>query len=421
MVEALAKYGFVASQLPIQISLEMHCSPPQQQKIAIYFRQMLGSMLLTPGELSDDAQLTSPEQMLRRVMIKGKVVPLLSEEDPRRRPREHWTIRLLARLKSGARGKAEGGSTLSTSASRSFSEMSSAEQLDAIDEEALEEEVHLKAFAGIKLAGNARRGGLRSQHSIAELLQKEQGASTRRASIGWLAGIRAISPWRKPEEDPRNLQGAVRLSSAEAAHVSAGASSQQVGRSSKKSPKKKARSVDPDLAAVITMPGMGIDAFMLPLDDTARKMLCVTSISEAKLQHIGSDEIIAMQRRTLRSHGRAFPLGLRTDSSNMDPWIAWRSGLQVFHPALRTAHIRTPTLTSASSIGSAKTRPPQSQTRPPQHSTESGIFVQLVPREACCDVRTDGCAQPAVQRSPRAAALRPLRAQWWIWLCAQAC
>ena len=348
MVEALAKFGFVTSQLPIQISLEMHCSPPQQQKIAAYFREILGSMLLTPEDLVNEAGLTSPEQMSRRVMIKGKIAPLLAENDPRRLPRGHWTARLLDRLRKATGGKARGSSTPSAGPSRSVSDAfsSSREQLDAIDEEALEE-VHLKAFASITYGANGRRGGVRTRRSLAELLQSGRVSRSsvggrlssrppRRGSLNWLAGIEESSSWRVANRDPWAVQqAAVRLSLAQAGHTSPAGSSQLEGRrdGKTKSPKKKARNVDPDLAAVITMPGMGIEAFMQT--DGARKMLCVTSISEAKLQHLGSDEIIAMQRRTIRSHGRAFPLGLRTDSSNMDPWIAWRGGLQVSRPRRR--------------------------------------------------------------------------------------
>jgi hypothetical protein len=107
-----------------------------------------------------------------------------------------------------------------------------------------------------------------------------------------------------------------------------------------------------------------------------RKMLCVTSIGEAKLDkldvsasrveqtrpsvplsrslyvslcdpgtrrltavgasRVQGNELLDMQRRTLLSHGRSFPMGLRTDSSNMDPMKSWRAGLQMAALNLQT-------------------------------------------------------------------------------------
>ena len=48
-----------------------------------------------------------------------------------------------------------------------------------------------------------------------------------------------------------------------------------------------------------------------------------------------------MQRRCLLSLGRAFPLGLRTDSSNMDPRVPWRLGLQLAALNLQTNDLAT--------------------------------------------------------------------------------
>eukprot|EP00966_Prymnesium_polylepis_P059185 1371782-Prymnesium_polylepis.1 len=48
-----------------------------------------------------------------------------------------------------------------------------------------------------------------------------------------------------------------------------------------------------------------------------------------------------MQRRTVISHGRVFPAGLRTDSSNMDPLMGWRAGFQMVALNLQTNDLAT--------------------------------------------------------------------------------
>ena len=57
--------------------------------------------------------------------------------------------------------------------------------------------------------------------------------------------------------------------------------------------------------------------------------------------HAQGDDLLAMQRRTLTSHGRAFPLGVRTDSSNMDVVLGWRAGIQMVALNLQTNDLQT--------------------------------------------------------------------------------
>jgi phosphatidylinositol phospholipase C delta/inactive phospholipase C-like protein 2 len=77
--QAIAKYAFVASEYPVILSLEMHCSPPQQAKIASYLRSSFGDALITERLLTSECELPSPEQLKRRILIKGKGAPTVSE------------------------------------------------------------------------------------------------------------------------------------------------------------------------------------------------------------------------------------------------------------------------------------------------------------------------------------------------------
>ena len=76
MVEAIRDKAFVTSELPLSLSLEMHCSRPQQRRIAKLLREYLGDALLLPEEA---AQLVangvplSPLALRRRVVVKGKI------------------------------------------------------------------------------------------------------------------------------------------------------------------------------------------------------------------------------------------------------------------------------------------------------------------------------------------------------------
>lgn len=48
VAQAIAEYGFKASPYPIILSLEVHCNPTQQDRMAAILRTELGGMLLIP-------------------------------------------------------------------------------------------------------------------------------------------------------------------------------------------------------------------------------------------------------------------------------------------------------------------------------------------------------------------------------------
>ncbi|KAJ3369725.1 1-phosphatidylinositol 4,5-bisphosphate phosphodiesterase delta-4 [Allomyces arbusculus] len=76
VVAAIARYAFVATEFPLILSLEMHCSPPQQFKVAYYLKHLLGPMLVTERLAGDETHLPSPEALKRRILVKGKGMKL---------------------------------------------------------------------------------------------------------------------------------------------------------------------------------------------------------------------------------------------------------------------------------------------------------------------------------------------------------
>lgn len=68
---AIAECAFVASSLPLIISLEMHCSPPQQTRIAQILHEHLWEAILLQGEAEryDDVPIG---ELRNRIILKGK-------------------------------------------------------------------------------------------------------------------------------------------------------------------------------------------------------------------------------------------------------------------------------------------------------------------------------------------------------------
>ncbi|XP_042312771.1 1-phosphatidylinositol 4,5-bisphosphate phosphodiesterase epsilon-1 isoform X2 [Sceloporus undulatus] len=76
VVEAIDRSAFITSDMPIIISIENHCSLPQQRKMADIFKNTFGDKLVTKflfeTDFSDDPMLPSPHQLRRKILLKNK-------------------------------------------------------------------------------------------------------------------------------------------------------------------------------------------------------------------------------------------------------------------------------------------------------------------------------------------------------------
>ncbi|NXG45096.1 PLCZ1 phosphodiesterase, partial [Psilopogon haemacephalus] len=80
VIQVVDKYAFVASDYPVILSLENHCNPEQQEKMADYLQSILGDRLLT-STLDDTVvtELPSPEALKFRILVKNKKVGTIEE------------------------------------------------------------------------------------------------------------------------------------------------------------------------------------------------------------------------------------------------------------------------------------------------------------------------------------------------------
>ncbi|XP_053161906.1 1-phosphatidylinositol 4,5-bisphosphate phosphodiesterase epsilon-1 isoform X2 [Hemicordylus capensis] len=76
VVEAIDRSAFITSDMPVVISIENHCSLPQQRKMADIFKNTFGDKLVTKflfeSDFSDDPMLPSPHQLRRKILLKNK-------------------------------------------------------------------------------------------------------------------------------------------------------------------------------------------------------------------------------------------------------------------------------------------------------------------------------------------------------------
>ncbi|XP_065598593.1 1-phosphatidylinositol 4,5-bisphosphate phosphodiesterase zeta-1 [Cyrtonyx montezumae] len=80
VIHAVEKYAFAASDYPVVLSLENHCSPKQQEMMAQYLINILGDKLLT-STVGDTVvtQLPSPEELKFKILIKNKKCGTIEE------------------------------------------------------------------------------------------------------------------------------------------------------------------------------------------------------------------------------------------------------------------------------------------------------------------------------------------------------
>uniref|UniRef100_A0A8C5GAX5 Phosphoinositide phospholipase C n=1 Tax=Gouania willdenowi TaxID=441366 RepID=A0A8C5GAX5_GOUWI len=76
VVEAINRSAFVHSDMPVILSIENHCSLPQQRKMAEIFKTVFGERLVTrflfESDFNDDPHLPSPLQLRGQILLKNK-------------------------------------------------------------------------------------------------------------------------------------------------------------------------------------------------------------------------------------------------------------------------------------------------------------------------------------------------------------
>ncbi|XP_023658393.1 inactive phospholipase C-like protein 2 isoform X1 [Paramormyrops kingsleyae] len=75
IIDVINKYGFVASEYPLILCLENHCSIEQQKVLYQYLKKILGDKIYTDLPKSEDSYLPSPYMLKGKILLKAKKVP----------------------------------------------------------------------------------------------------------------------------------------------------------------------------------------------------------------------------------------------------------------------------------------------------------------------------------------------------------
>lgn len=75
VLETIKEHAWVASEYPLILSIENHCSLGQQRNMAMAFRDVFGPNLLVDPLTKDTGSLPSPKQLKHKIILKHKKLP----------------------------------------------------------------------------------------------------------------------------------------------------------------------------------------------------------------------------------------------------------------------------------------------------------------------------------------------------------
>ncbi|XP_029312319.1 LOW QUALITY PROTEIN: 1-phosphatidylinositol 4,5-bisphosphate phosphodiesterase epsilon-1 [Cottoperca gobio] len=113
VVEAVNRSAFVNSDMPVILSIENHCSLPQQRKMAEIFKTVIGERLVTrflfESDFSDDPHLPSPLQLRGRILLKNKKLKAHQAPVDILKQKAHQLAHMQAQASNGSPGVTSSG------------------------------------------------------------------------------------------------------------------------------------------------------------------------------------------------------------------------------------------------------------------------------------------------------------------------
>lgn len=108
VVEAISRTAFATSEMPVILSIENHCSLPQQRKMAEIFKSVFGDRLVTrflfESDFSDDPHLPSPWQLRGKILLKNKKLKAHQAPVDILKQKAHQLAHLQAQASNGSQG-----------------------------------------------------------------------------------------------------------------------------------------------------------------------------------------------------------------------------------------------------------------------------------------------------------------------------
>ncbi|KAM7411002.1 hypothetical protein PAMA_021128 [Pampus argenteus] len=316
VIETINKYAFVKNDYPVILSIENHCSVPQQKKMAQYLIEILGDKLdVSNIKAGDSGQLPSPETLKGKILVKGKKLPPnidenaeegdVSDEDSADEMEDD------CKLMNG-----------DTSANRKQVENMAKKKLDNLMKESKirdREDPDSFTIAALPPAGKpADKTGTKVKGDDGTDTADEANSSSNKRT-----GRSFMGSFSKRKKKTTKLKKTSSFEDTDTDQDSTSSTSRAPLHHSKKKKTMKLSRALSDLVKYTRSVGL------YDIDAQASCSWQVSSLSETKAHQVMQQKATAFIHFNQRQLSRIYPSSYRVDSSNFNPQPFWNAGCQL--------------------------------------------------------------------------------------------
>ncbi|XP_055366218.1 1-phosphatidylinositol 4,5-bisphosphate phosphodiesterase eta-2a isoform X3 [Betta splendens] len=316
VIETINKYAFIKNDYPVILSIENHCSVPQQKKMAQYLVEILGDKLDVAHVKPDECgRLPSPETLKGKILVKGKKLPANIDEDA-----EEGDV-----SDEDSADEMEDDCKLlngDTSANRKQVENMAKKKLDNLMKESKirdREDPDSFTIAALPPAGTAaeKTGSKGKSEDGTDTADEANPSSNKRASRSF------IGSFSKRKKKTSKLKKTSSFEDTDTDQESTSSVSRApLHHSRKKKTMKLSRALS-DLVKYTQSVGL------YDIEAQANCTWQVSSLSETKAHQVMQQKATSFLHFNQRQLSRIYPSSYRVDSSNFNPQPFWNAGCQL--------------------------------------------------------------------------------------------
>ncbi|KAM3872213.1 LOW QUALITY PROTEIN: 1-phosphatidylinositol 4,5-bisphosphate phosphodiesterase eta-2-like [Diretmus argenteus] len=317
VIETINKYAFIKNDYPVILSIENHCSVPQQKKMAQYLMEILGDKLdLSSIKANESELLPSPETLKGKILVKGKKLPPNIDEDA-----EEGDV-----SDEDSADEMEDDCKLmngDTSTNRKQVENLAKKKLDNLMKESKirdREDPDSFTISGLPSSGKpSDPAGLKVKGNDGTDTADEANPSSNKRN-----GRSFMGSFSKRKKKTTKLKKASSLEDTDTDQESSSSGSRAPPHHSKKKKTMKLSRALSDLVKYTRSVGLH--------DVEAQAASCswqVSSLSETKAHQIMQQKPTSFIHFNQRQLSRIYPSSYRVDSSNFNPQPFWNAGCQL--------------------------------------------------------------------------------------------